>query len=711
MARVFREPSGRYYAVKSDGTKVELPEGYERNIMLHDTEVSQEQGVSGWERFFLKNFDTKGNAGDVEGARKWLEKRGYETRRLNTSGFNFAVRQRGSNGPWKVLDPDTGIFGKDFLSDMADLTSDAIMALGAVGTGGIGGAALVAGGAELGREIIGEIGGLEENISPLQVGLQAGAAAVAPAVGRGVKAGLRAVAGSRAGKATGNFLTETAAKVAGVKPLQTEAGLMSPGKVLKDFASQAPGKTYMTVKETARKLQGMVNAAWGKPMGERIRLNHMLRQAAAQGEVADLRAAIKPLTMHLTTVGEEVSESVTRRSITEAESTVHRSGRSAVDNLTEREGTFQNLLPNKETGKIAKPRPFHTKVDETVSREGSAEVSSSTTREATSTRTVFKDRAKSTSEKAAYARHREDDLPENAATQIRKIYSTIADAMGVRVDQVDLARVPVNVADKVQAGLRGIIDDFNGYKRMGNLDLARPQLAKALKETAYQMRSAITSKMDPWGGKINISQAGRLVQTDKFSFLYTRLAERTAELHNLAKAIGAREKGPNSWKAAANFIRATVGDATPEALRNFERQFPHYARGMEKAAFEANLAEAVAGRGSRGIPGNFARFSAVGQPIGMGAMGMSLGGFYGGVPGAAVGAASMVGASAAFSPRAMVGATRLAMKGIPSMPKTAAAARLAATAALQQAARSQSGGSKTVASESQPKRKAYFTGG
>lgn len=189
-----------------------------------------------------------------------------------------------------------------------------------------------------------------------------------------------------------------------------------------------------------------------------------------------------------------------------------------------------------------------------------------------------------------------------------------------------------------------------------------------------------------------------------------RSFERKVKLLNYLKTTIKGKTREESDAKAERFLRGVFGNS-PEAghaaLRNAEKWFgvDLLSRGESAAAAERF--------GEAGAVGIVPRFTATGTILGT----SLLGGAGGGFPGMAGGA--LAGAALA-SPRTIVGATRFGQKYVGPVVGAsmrgagkvlnAKSMRLAATAALQAAARAQSGGSKAVASETQAKRKAYFTG-
>ena len=81
---------------------------------IRPTKALDEMGVSGWERFAIKNFMNPGTA------LMFLRARGYDALPYG-DGLNFAVRRAGSADPWKLVDPQKGGVG-EFLRDMLDLS-------------------------------------------------------------------------------------------------------------------------------------------------------------------------------------------------------------------------------------------------------------------------------------------------------------------------------------------------------------------------------------------------------------------------------------------------------------------------------------------------------------------------------------------------------------------------------------------------------------
>lgn len=146
--------------------------------------VVQEQGVSTKERFTVKNLlDTAGT--DIQA--KYLQDQGYQTRVKNDQ-----LQIRKPDQPiWSVVDPN-----ELDLQDVLDHVGDAIE----IGTGiaatvpaGFLGGAAVSGGIEAGKQAIGRVLGVREELAPSQVGLQAAlggiGAKAGQIIGQGVQKG------------------------------------------------------------------------------------------------------------------------------------------------------------------------------------------------------------------------------------------------------------------------------------------------------------------------------------------------------------------------------------------------------------------------------------------------------------------------------------------------------------------------------------------
>lgn len=710
MARVFKLPNGSLAAENPSAPNgyVVLPKELEGEVTPHN--VQQEMGVTTGERLLLKNLTRP------ERIRPTLEEWGYETRPLDTHGSNFAVRKRGSNDPWRVLDPDTGIFSRDFANDVSDVLYDGFQALvtgASFVPGGFVGAAAAGAGSELLREGLGAAAGVKDNFSAGEVGLQGAVGGVGFGVGKAVGAAAGFVAGKVAPKAS-SFLYEMGARAAGVKPLK-EAGLAA-GEVLDIVAERAtqgikntpsPESVGLQMLRIAHKLDKMPG---GGPPAAKIarfmpsarRARQLEQMADSSGATVDLRSAVKPLQM--ATLEEKGAQEITKRTAGRTSSTV------GTEFSGERSGLITNRLKNKETAYD-------------IAQEGSTQRETARTFE--NVRTLFGKRMGARSAKAAEKMLGEPSLPKEATETLDTIINRIADMQGIDPKDVDLAMVPVSVASRVKRALQTRADAYGAFTRSGQGQF--DEVGKLHVNVSGAVRQAIEDKMDSLGGAFR-GYVPMMAETDRV----------VHSMHNFFTAIGYEQphvirkitqKGGKriiitqpkfsvAARAKATQVVRTLhgnGSAAIEAVRDIERT-TKIATGLEDTALMAQIGEAFAGVGSEGVPGQFARLTATGVPIGGALLGGALGGSAGGVPGAIAG-----GAAGAFlaSPKAILAYATNAKRVSNLLGKpvgaagraSVAASRLAAVAALQQAAKAQSGGSKAVASESTPtKRKAYFTG-
>jgi len=185
-------------------------------------------GISDTERFTYKNF-----AANPSVALHAIQSKHPDWDVMQYGdGFNFAVRAPNETA-FRLLDPEKGGWGelwRDFtdvlVGDIALPTAGTALGTAA---GGIPGAAIGAGGAELARQGIGSALGLEQNIDPLQAGVVGGLTFGLAGTGALVGKGLRKVAGSvsrgLAQRAPGikqgrvsQFIEENVGAISGIQP-------------------------------------------------------------------------------------------------------------------------------------------------------------------------------------------------------------------------------------------------------------------------------------------------------------------------------------------------------------------------------------------------------------------------------------------------------------------------------------------------------------
>ena len=144
------------------------------------------------DRLIVKNF-----AGNNQAAVNYLQKQ-HPDLEIKTKEFSdkiLARKRDGSEKDYKVLDPDTGFFSTDFLRDVGDIGFDIASGVGtgaATAAGGIAGvgfgsipAAAAAGaassaGLEAGRQGLGKMLGIEQDIDMGDVGFAGAAGALSP---------------------------------------------------------------------------------------------------------------------------------------------------------------------------------------------------------------------------------------------------------------------------------------------------------------------------------------------------------------------------------------------------------------------------------------------------------------------------------------------------------------------------------------------------
>lgn len=205
--------------------------------------------VSTWDRMIAKNL----GAGPEQQA-GYLQKKYPDLEVAVGPKGKVLLRNKGETGAYKVLDPDTGFFSKDFGHDLLDLpydiaaglgTTAASAAAGAAGglaSGGLGAipSAMAAGGAagagfEGLRQGLGSAMGVPDNFDPTGIALSGGFGAAAPALfGTGAnmsKVAAKSLEQSLANNVPKNVALETARTAA-----QSQSGLPMRG-----LRAAAPG--------------------------------------------------------------------------------------------------------------------------------------------------------------------------------------------------------------------------------------------------------------------------------------------------------------------------------------------------------------------------------------------------------------------------------------------------------------------------------------
>ncbi len=252
------------------------------------SDISQQQGVSGWERFVVKNLTSSPDA-----AQRYLKHLGYQVRRYG-SGWDFAVRKADTD-PWQVVDPD----GPDW-QDVTDWVGDAIVGAGAVAAGalaspGIVTAGLAAGAAatalETAREGIGSLAGVPDNVDPASIATTGLLEAVAP----GVLKGVGKIAGAVA-RGTGTFGAEIAGRLVGIRAVP---GMGTSGEMfierIKDQAKRLP-----SFRQAALLLRRAIKTVKQTGFAEKDEAQNIL---ARTGATVDIRPVVESLRRYTLPVG------------------------------------------------------------------------------------------------------------------------------------------------------------------------------------------------------------------------------------------------------------------------------------------------------------------------------------------------------------------------------------------------------------------------
>lgn len=347
MAQVFRDPDGNFVAIKEDGTQVPVMPNLAANARISGfAPIKQEQGVSLGQRFVVKNL-----ASNPDAAKAYLEGVGYDVRPYG-GGFNFAVRPKMATGrtPWKVVDPD-GFDPQDLLDLAGDAVSLGAQTAAAVGVApslAAGPAGLAAeagvvgatsGAVEAGRQAIGSMVGVPNNLDPKQIGIQAGAGAAGSVIGRGVGA---------AARNTASFISRTA-RSAGARFAGIEGSRALPGAdALLDAANWAvdnPRDLMKTPKEAADILRGAVQKIARDPFPERALTQQMAEDAGQMGVSVNIRPTWEAMQNEIPLEGSmDTPFGPTQMTGTPEEAAKHGAEPSLRDNLNRTMATMYSIL-------------------------------------------------------------------------------------------------------------------------------------------------------------------------------------------------------------------------------------------------------------------------------------------------------------------------------------------------------------------------------
>lgn len=253
----------------------------------------QEQGVNLEERALLKNYGANTRAAveylqrkPGEGGKGDFSLAGIPTAKSNQYDAveykpgQIAVRPKGTKDPWKVVDPQTGLFSKDLPADILDLGGDVVNTLSSVvgmvagASGGLPGAA--AGGGVGSAISSGTLGALGESFGlkptpgerAANIGGEAAAGVIAPLVGPALGKAVRTIPGG------GKFLkgVEKAADV--------------PRRLVVRGAENLPGVFSKSIAATTKSLQAERAAAAAKFVENAKALPGLMEKAAVPEEVS-----------------------------------------------------------------------------------------------------------------------------------------------------------------------------------------------------------------------------------------------------------------------------------------------------------------------------------------------------------------------------------------------------------------------------------------
>lgn len=191
---------------------------------------------------------------------------------------------------WRVVDPDTGFFSKDFLNDAGDIAYDlgAGTLQGAATTagaaGGLGGAMLASGGSaavlEALRQKLGSIYGIPQEVNPEQVTAQGMAGTILPGAGSLLAKGAGAYA-KKVAPALGSWASGVPARA-----IETYKKNLPMFQTMEN----TPGGLIEMLEKIRRKAsRGLQNAA--TDVGETI--NAPLREIEGQIDISDLKGIAK----------------------------------------------------------------------------------------------------------------------------------------------------------------------------------------------------------------------------------------------------------------------------------------------------------------------------------------------------------------------------------------------------------------------------------
>lgn len=641
--------------------------------------VSEEQGVSGFERFVVKNLTS-----NPESARSFLESRGYQTRKWG-DGWNFAVRKRDGD-PWKVVDP-RGLDAWDITDLLGDvgvgLLSGATATLGAgLGAGG-GPAGFVAGGVaggtaggtagEAARQGLGKLAGVPDNIDPGQIALSGGIGGAFPAMGGLLGAtgrGLARATNSSFGEAVGEQLSNLGAMVAGTGAL---GNTMSRGEVLAARA-RIPQEKLPSVEGVAKRLHSVVNRLWNKGQAHIVELDQAEKMAGLaheQGVRVDARSVIENLDRYTPKPGEPKPVTTIKQSATTTTAKTTKAGESIRGGEVERRGVRTNLLEEP-----PEPQPFASRVEETRTATGDVSASSTATREVTTARTTLEAEDVLAKEAAELAVS-EPSLPKTIQGVIARVKALIGDE--------DLSALSPVTATKLKRQLQKIAFSKGAFENEPIGDA----FTRIITTAGHDLRRATETAMEANG----FGSYAKLMEIGSARFGY---------LKDMYEVAG---RDPEQ---ALKYVQGVYGgNFRLQSLRDFEKHMGIPANGLSKAVENARIGEVAFGPGRRGKAPLLPRFTAVGTLFGAGLAANQLG--------IDIGPMTPLIGVALASPRSILALTRLGQKfGGPAAVKRLAPSQAAElvkeTIKILSLSAAQGSGRRVMSQDTKGRRRAVFVG-
>jgi hypothetical protein len=334
MAKIVKDQLGKFIAIKEDGTRVPVdpswvaeseaqskpkpsltpgqqvaqraglsPEGAPSPDGENPMIVRPEQGVSGGERFTLKNV------ANPEQVRQHLEDWGYEVRPYGDHllKMQFAVRPKGTNGVWRPLDPDGFDWQDltDLIGDLPGLATTTLAAIAAVpaataaglATGGPGALGVESAAVGLGsaageaiRQGTGVVTGVEPKMDMSQITAAGVVGAAVPVASKLLSPITRAIGRPLAYgfEKVGGGVRMAALRIMGAKGVEGMP-LAEADAILRNMK----GKTIVPIAEQAKAVQSAVKRVLTADWPEAAQANDMLAAARDAGAKIDFNPILE----------------------------------------------------------------------------------------------------------------------------------------------------------------------------------------------------------------------------------------------------------------------------------------------------------------------------------------------------------------------------------------------------------------------------------